>query len=107
MFKAITSTLAALLVLLSFSVATLAELPDNPIIVPNSNLPDGPGTRGGTYLERLTKPQDIVPNNQSAPQIHEGLMNINSSFISHLQAPVAVQPGQRPLHYPAMSAQPL
>lgn len=54
MFKAITSALATLLVLLSFSAATQAQLPPNPILVPDSNLPDGPGTRGGTYLTSTT-----------------------------------------------------
>ena len=54
MFKAITSALTVLLVLLSLSAITLAQLPDNPIRVPDSNLPDGPGTRGGAYLTSTT-----------------------------------------------------
>jgi len=33
-------------------------------------------------------------------------MNISSPFVANLQATITIQPGQSPLHYPAMSTQP-
>lgn len=54
-------------------------------------------------LERLTKPIDEVPTDKSTTDGEKGLMNIGSAFIANLQAAKAIEPGQRPLHNPAMA----
>ena len=58
-------------------------------------------------LMRLTKPLNVAPANQCTPEVEERLVDIGPPLVAHLQASVAVQPRQRPLHHPPVPAQPL
>src|SRR5215210_80647 len=56
---------------------------------------------------RLTKPLDVAPTDQCTSEVEERLVDIISPLVAHLEAPIAVQPRQRPLHHPPVPAQPL
>src|SRR5688500_5618269 len=44
---------------------------------------------------------------ETTAESEEGLMDVGAAFIAHGEAPVAVEPGQRTLHHPAMATQAL
>lgn len=48
------SSLLLFLTLVALGLPTLAQLPDVPLVVPDSNFPDGPGKRGGEYVTSTT-----------------------------------------------------
>jgi hypothetical protein len=48
-----------------------------------------------------------VEADQHARQLHEPQHDVGAPLVAHLQAPVAHQPRQRPLHHIAVAAQPL
>ncbi len=55
----------------------------------------------------LTKPLNVAPAYQGAPQLEERLLvDIGPPLVAYLRPPVAVQPRQRPLHHPPVPAQP-
>ena len=56
---------------------------------------------------RLTKPLDIAPTDQRAPDVEERLVDVGSPLVAHLQPSVAIDPRQRPLHHPPMPSQSL
>ena len=56
-------------------------------------------------LVRLTKPLNVAPANQRAPQVEKRLVDVSPPLVAHLQPPVPLQPRQRPLHNPPVSAQ--
>src|SRR5215212_5393348 len=63
-------------------------------------------TRRRPRLVRLTKPVDVAPADQRAPEVEERLVGVVPPLVAHLQAPVAVQPRQSPLHHPPVPPQP-
>jgi len=48
------SSLLMFLAIVVLGLPTLAQLPDVPLIVPDSNFPDGPGKQGGDYVTSTT-----------------------------------------------------
>src|SRR5215210_183649 len=58
-------------------------------------------------LVRLTKPLDVAPADQRAPEVEERLGDVGPPLVEHLEAPVAVQPRQRALEHPPVAPQPL
>jgi hypothetical protein len=57
------------------------------------------------HLVHLTKPLNVAPADQSAPEVEERLVDVGPPLVAHLQPPVAVQPRKRPLHDPPVSPQ--
>lgn len=58
-------------------------------------------------IMRLTKPLNVAPANERASEFEERLVDVGSPLVAHLQPPVAIDPRQRPLHYPPMPSQSL
>ena len=56
---------------------------------------------------RLTKPLDIAPADQRAPEIEKRLVNVVPPLVADLQTPITVQPRERPLDHPPVPSQPL
>jgi hypothetical protein len=50
---------------------------------------------------------DEVPTDQRAPDVQERQMHVRPPLVPDAQAPVTIQPRQRPLDHPAMPAEPL
>lgn len=62
------------------------------------------------YLECLSKParrREVVKADERTAEGEERLMEVGRSLITDAQAPVAVQPGEGPLHDPAVAPQTL
>ena len=56
---------------------------------------------------RLTKPLNIAPADQRAPELEERLVNVLPPLVvANLQPPVAIQPRERPFHHPPVASQP-
>jgi hypothetical protein len=55
---------------------------------------------------RLTNPLDIAPADQRAPELEKRLMDVLPPLVANLQPPVAIQPRERPFHYPPVASQP-
>lgn len=49
---------------------------------------------------------EVTRADQSAAQRKERLMDVSPTLIADLEAPEAVEPGERPLHHPAIPSQP-
>lgn len=55
---------------------------------------------------RLTKPLNIAPADQRAPELEERLVDVLPPLVANLQPPVAIQPRERPFHHPPVASQP-
>jgi uncharacterized protein (TIGR03083 family) len=70
---------------------------------PPSARPESSSDRRGLCLRLLQG----VEADQRARQLHEPQHDVGAPLVAHLQAPVAHQPRQRPLHHIPVAAQPL
>jgi hypothetical protein len=58
-------------------------------------------------LEHLTKPVDLVEVDEGAAEDHEGFVDVGAPLVADGEALEAVEPGERSLHDPSVSAKPL
>ena len=58
-------------------------------------------------LTRLAEPLHELDGDQRAAKAEEREVNIGPTLVSDSEAPKSMQPGQRPLDHPAVSAHPV